>query len=61
MDKTKFKSVALSSETYKQLKDRSEFAHRSMSGAIRHLIKESNELKKLRRRIVNCPPQCRGE
>jgi len=60
MDTTKFKSVALSIETYKKLKERSEQDDRSLSGSIRHLLKESDELMKLRARIVNCPPKCRG-
>jgi macrodomain Ter protein organizer (MatP/YcbG family) len=50
MDTTKFKSVALSIETYKQLKERSEQDDRSLSGSIRHLLKESDELRKLRER-----------
>lgn len=53
MDTTKFKSVALSIETYKQLKERSEQDDRSLSGSIRHLLKESDELRKLRDRSLS--------
>jgi|TARA_R110002020_G_scaffold71524_4_gene184725 macrodomain Ter protein organizer (MatP/YcbG family) len=46
MDKTKYKSVALSIDTYSWLKERAEKEDRTITGTVRNLIKKAMEKEK---------------